>query len=75
MEDLDYGWTVEMQLKAAVAGLRVLEVPVRYRPRIGTSKITGTLAGSFGAGRKILAWIVGWRLALLFSVRTIPRFR
>jgi glycosyltransferase involved in cell wall biosynthesis len=74
MADRDFGWTVEMQLKAAVAGLRVREVPVRYRARIGTSKITGTLAGSLGASRKILTWILGWRLALLFTARRIPRF-
>jgi glycosyltransferase involved in cell wall biosynthesis len=75
MADRDFGWTVEMQLKAAVAGLRVCEVPVRYRPRIGTSKITGTWAGTLGASRKILTWIIGWRLALLFTARRIPRFR
>jgi len=75
MTDPDYGWTVEMQLKAAVARLRVVEVPVRYRARIGASKITGTLAGSLGASRKILTWIVGWRIALLFSSRRIPKFR
>jgi glycosyltransferase involved in cell wall biosynthesis len=75
MGDRDYGWTIEMQLKAAVARLRVLEVPVRYRARIGESKITGTLAGTLGASWKILGWILGWRLALLFSARRIPRFR
>jgi glycosyltransferase involved in cell wall biosynthesis len=75
MRDKDYGWTVEMQLKAAAAGLRVVEVPVRYRARIGESKITGTLAGTLGASRKILGWILGWRIALFFSGRSIPRFR
>lgn len=54
MQDLDYGWTVEMQVKALLAGLRVQEVPVRYRPRIGTSKISGTLLGSIRAGCKIV---------------------
>ena len=57
MADRDYGWTVEMQVKAARAGLRVEEVPVSYRRRIGQSKITGTLAGSVAAGWKILATI------------------
>jgi hypothetical protein len=75
MQDPDYGWTVEMQLKAAVAGLRVVEVPVRYRARIGASKITGTLAGTLGASRKILTWILVWRIALLFSSGRIPKFR
>jgi glycosyltransferase involved in cell wall biosynthesis len=75
MRDTDYGWTVEMQLKAKVAGLRVVEVPVRYRARIGASKITGTFAGTLGASRKILGWILGWRIALLLRSRRIPRFR
>lgn len=57
MADRDYGWTVEMQVKAAKAGLQVEEVPVSYRRRIGKSKITGTLAGSMRAGWKILATI------------------
>lgn len=66
MTDAGFGWTVEMQLKARVARLRVTEVPVRYRQRIGESKITGTIRGTLGAGFKILAWILGWRLRLLF---------
>jgi len=64
MSDPTFGWTVEMQLKAHVHGLTTVEVPVRYRPRIGDSKITGTLAGTLGAARKILGWIFGWRLRL-----------
>lgn len=62
MSDPTYGWTVEMQLKAYVEGLRTVEVPVRYRPRIGDSKITGTLRGTLGAASKILGWIFAWRL-------------
>jgi glycosyltransferase involved in cell wall biosynthesis len=54
MRDRNFGWTVEMQIKAARLGLRVAEVPVRYRRRIGTSKVTGTLRGTLGAGYKIL---------------------
>ena len=54
MVDPNFGWTVEMQLKAAKLGLRVVEVPVDYRPRIGYSKITGTLGGTVRAGYKIL---------------------
>ncbi len=57
MRDLDYGWTVEMQIKAAKAGLRVLEVPVSYRMRIGKSKVSGTVKGVIGAGTKILCTI------------------
>ena len=57
MVDRGYGWTVEMQIKSAKAGLRSLEVPVSYRPRIGKSKISGTLYGSFVAGTTILGWI------------------
>jgi glycosyltransferase involved in cell wall biosynthesis len=54
MRDPDFGWTIEMQVKAAGLGLRVTEVPVSYRKRIGTSKISGTVLGSWRAGKKIL---------------------
>lgn len=54
MQDKAYGWTVEMQIRAARAGVRSLEVPVRYRPRIGVSKISGTVRGSVRAGATIL---------------------
>lgn len=54
MEDPTWGWNVEMQMKAVQRGLRVLEVPVRYRPRIGQSKISGTVKGVVRAGGKIL---------------------
>jgi glycosyltransferase involved in cell wall biosynthesis len=54
MRDQDFGWTIEMQVKAARRGLRVREVPVRYRKRIGRSKISGTVRGTVLAGAKIL---------------------
>ncbi|HEY5690279.1 MAG TPA: glycosyltransferase family 2 protein, partial [Cyclobacteriaceae bacterium] len=54
MQDKSYGWTVEMQLKAAKQKMRCLEVPVRYRKRIGFSKISGTIKGTIMAGYKIL---------------------
>lgn len=57
MEDKTYGWTVEMQLKALKQKLTYTEVPVRYRKRIGTSKVSGTVKGSIFAGIKILGWI------------------
>jgi hypothetical protein len=57
MEDKTYGWTVEMQLKAAKQKLKVCEVPVSYRERIGDSKISGTVKGTIMAGYKILSWI------------------
>jgi glycosyltransferase involved in cell wall biosynthesis len=57
MEDQDYGWTVEMQVRAARLGLVVREVPVSYRRRIGKSKISGTVRGTVGAGKKIL-WVI-----------------
>lgn len=63
MRDPDFGWTVEMQIKAARRGLRIIEVPVRYRPRIGTSKISGTVSGSVRAGCKILWTIFRYGLA------------
>ncbi len=58
MRDRGYGWTVEMQVKAARQGLRVVEVPVDYRPRIGRSKVSGTVRGTLGAGTKIVATIL-----------------
>jgi glycosyltransferase involved in cell wall biosynthesis len=57
MEDKTYGWTVEMQLKALKKELLYIEVPVKYRNRIGISKVSGTLKGSILAGVKILGWI------------------
>ena len=54
LSDRDFGWTVELQIKAAKLGLNAIEVPVSYRPRIGQSKISGTIAGSIRAGSKIL---------------------
>lgn len=57
MEDPNYGWTVEMQVKAAKMGLKCCEVPVDYRRRIGQSKISGTLKGTLLAGHKIL-WTI-----------------
>lgn len=57
MADTTYGWTVEMQIKAARMHLRCVEVPVDYRRRIGTSKISGTVKGTILAGTKILSTI------------------
>ncbi len=58
MEDRGFGWTVEMQVKALKHGLRTAEVPVSYRRRVGVSKITGTVSGTFRAGAAILWTIV-----------------
>ncbi len=57
MRDTTFGWTVEMQVKAAKKGLKWCEVPVSYRKRIGVSKISGTLSGTIKAGYKIL-WTI-----------------
>ncbi|MFC3415095.1 glycosyltransferase family 2 protein [Algoriphagus hitonicola] len=57
MLDQNFGWTIEMQIKAHKAGLRYLEVPVNYRKRIGVSKVSGTVKGVFGAGYKIILTI------------------
>jgi glycosyltransferase involved in cell wall biosynthesis len=58
MRDRDFGWTVEMQVKAARLGLRVREVPVDYRPRLGRSKVSGTVSGTLRAGTKMMATIL-----------------
>jgi glycosyltransferase involved in cell wall biosynthesis len=60
LEETTYGWAVEMILKSALAGFRVVEVPVSYYPRIGKSKISGTLKGTMGAAWFILSRIVGY---------------
>ena len=57
MEDKTYGWTVEMQLKALKQKVAYVEVPVRYKKRIGVSKVSGTVKGTIFAGIKILGWI------------------
>ena len=61
MRDRDYGWTAEMQAKAARAGVRATEVPVSYHRRIGKSKITGTVKGTVLAGWKIISTILKYR--------------
>jgi glycosyltransferase involved in cell wall biosynthesis len=67
MQDTNFGWTVEMQIKAAAQGLRCHEIPVSYRKRIGKSKVSGTISGSIQAGIKILYLI--FREALFPSTR------
>lgn len=62
MKDRTYGWTVEMQVKALQQGLKVMEIPVSYRLRLGRSKVSGTLSGTVKAGFKIL-WTIA-RLSL-----------
>ena len=57
MEDKTYGWTVEMQLKVLKKKFTYVEVPVKYKNRIGTSKVSGTVKGAIFAGVKILSWI------------------
>ncbi len=58
MADKDYGWTVEMQVRAAKLAMAVAEVPVSYRRRVGVSKVSGTIRGVIGAGTKIL-YVIG----------------
>ncbi len=72
MQDQTFGWTIEMQIKAVEAGLRVDEVPVSYRRGIGPSKITGTVSGTVKASAKIL-WTIG-RMAATRH-RRAPRLR
>lgn len=62
MSDKTYGWTVEMQLKVLKKNIPYAEIPVRYRPRIGVSKVSGTLRGTLMAGYKILLWIFTYSL-------------
>ena len=62
MQDRNYGWTIEMQIKAVRQKCRIKEIPVSYRRRIGVSKISGTISGTFRAGYKILFTIFKYRL-------------
>jgi len=61
MQDTTYGWTVEMQVKAAKLKMKIVEVPVSYRRRIGISKISGTVKGTVLAGYKIITTIFKYR--------------
>jgi len=61
LEETTYGWAVELILKGAIQGFRIVEVPVSYYPRIGKSKISGTFRGTFGA-----AWFILSRIALYY---------
>ncbi|UKN03842.1 glycosyltransferase family 2 protein [Paracrocinitomix mangrovi] len=61
MSDKTYGWTIEMQIKAAKRKFKTCEVPVNYKKRIGKSKVSGTIKGTFMAGYKILWAIVKYR--------------
>jgi glycosyltransferase involved in cell wall biosynthesis len=58
MQEMTFGWTVEMQIKAVKLGLRCVEVPVSYRKRVGVSKVTGTIGGTVKASARIL-WLLG----------------
>jgi glycosyltransferase involved in cell wall biosynthesis len=69
LEETTYGWVVELIVKGAIRGLRVIEVPVSYHPRIGKSKISGTLRGTIGAAWFILSLITRY----YFQRREIAR--
>ncbi len=62
MEDKTYGWTVEMQLKVLKQKMTYVEIPVRYKNRIGVSKVSGTVKGAIMAGVKIIGWILKYSL-------------
>lgn len=67
MRDPDFGWTIEMQVKAAQRGLRIKEVPVSHRTRRGgRSKVSGTFLGSYRAGRRILGYVASAKARELF---------
>ena len=68
LEETTYGWAVEMILKGALAGFRIVEVPVSYHPRIGKSKISGTLKGTAGA-----AWFIFSRIVRYYFQRRRAR--
>ena len=71
MQDTNFGWNVEMQAKAIIHNLRINEVPVSYRKRIGVSKITGTFSGTVRAGIKIIFTIL--KLALVNRLKSFDK--
>ena len=74
MADPDFGWTIEMQVKAAQRGLRSIEAPVRCRVRqAGQSKVSGTVLGSVRAGHRILGTVLGARLAEIFGLAPVTK--
>ncbi len=73
MRDKNYGWNAEMQVKAVASGLRVIEVPVRYRKRVGTSKISGTVKGTVLAGTKIIGTILFYYPRFVRTRRRVPQ--
>jgi len=62
LRETTYGWAVELIVRSARRGYRVVEVPVSYHPRLGRSKISGTLRGTVGAGYGILSGVLKYRL-------------
>lgn len=71
MQDLNFGWTIEMQIKARLARLRTIEIPVSYRRRVGVSKISGTVSGTVRAGYKIL-YTIGKYAAMTRRPAKVP---
>ena len=71
MQDKTFGWTIEMQIKAHLAGLRIMEVPVSYRRRTGISKITGTVTGTVKASAKILGTLLRFALGTNTLARSL----
>lgn len=67
MQDLNFGWTIEMQIKAKLAKLRTVETPASYRRRVGVSKISGTVSGTIRAGYKILYTIAKYAIQSRFG--------
>ena len=72
MTDRDFGWTIEMQIRATEEGLRTTEIPVDYRRRVGVSKISGTVTGTILAGHKILHTIFKYKFFRSPSGRPAP---
>jgi len=75
LRETSYGWAVELILRGAMAGARIAEVPVSYHPRIGHSKITGTVRGSLGAAWYIFGRILQYRWRWMISGSVVPSAR
>lgn len=73
MQDLNFGWTIEMQIKAKLASLHTIEIPAAYRRRVGVSKISGTVSGTTRAGYKILYTIAKYAIQARRNSGLVPR--
>ena len=75
MTEMTYGWNLEMQIKAIQDGLRIREIPVNYRQRVGESSVTGDFWKAFKLGMRMIGLVLEYRLGLVRRARTVWKDR